>query len=271
MKEFFDSLDAKMAAYFKQKFGKKAPAAGSKAEPLDPDDIGCPIFLMVGSLSDCSLKDATAYARGLAETYITSPEIGRIRVFEDKAGARFIYELHEGGPGQSIIEPVLEQLAQGHKVRVQMTNGAQVVIEEAHNEVFSLVYPASNEILPTAQLPGLETETDEGILWRIEDLCTPMALKELYPQNKKLVHVGGVILGVAVSLFMLTGGIYTVTQSGALDGDALLRQTKAGIVTDANDNPVWQLDKARIAAEQEGKTLRALKKTPSGWKWELNN
>jgi hypothetical protein len=269
MKAFFDSLDAKMAAFFKQKFGKKAQAA--KVDALDPADIGCPIFLMVGSLAECSLKDATAYARGLAETYITSPEIGRIRIFEDKAGARFIYELQEGGPGRSIIEPVLEQLAEGHKVRVQMTNGAQVVIEQAHNEVFSLVYPATDEILSSAQLPGLETESDEGVLWRIEDLCNTTELKELYPQNKKLVHVGGVILGVAISLFMLTGGIYTVTQSGALDGDALLRQTKAGILTDANDNPVWQLEKARMAAEQEGKTLRALKKTPSGWKWELNN
>ena len=155
-------------------------------------------------------------------------------------------------------------------MRVQLTNGSQVVIEEANNEVFSLVYPAANEVI-SAQLPGLETETDEGVLWRIEDLCGTTELKELYPQNKKLVHVGGVVLGAAAALFMLTGGIYTVTQSGALDGDALLRQTKAGIIADTNDNPVWQLEKARMAAEQDGKTLRALKKTPSGWKWELNN
>jgi hypothetical protein len=77
------------------------------------------------------------------------------------------------------------------------------------------------------------------------------------------------MLGVAISLFMLTGGIYTVTQSGMLDGDTLLRQTKAGLLTDTNDNPVWQLDKARIAAEQEGKAVRALKKGPTGWNWEL--
>ena len=268
MKAFFDSLDAKMAAFFKAKFAKKAPV--TPAASIDPDDIGAPIFVMVGSLTGCSAKDAMAYARGLAETYITAPEIGRIRVFEDKAGARFIYELQEGGPGRSIIEPVLEQLAEGHKVRVHLTNGAQVVIEDAHNEVFSLVYPASNEIIATAQLPGLETESDEGVLWRIEDLCGNVELKELFPQNKKLTHIGGIILGIAVSLFMLTGGIYTVTQTGVLDGDALLRQTKAGILTDTNDNPVWQLERARIAAEQEGKSLGALKKGATGWTWELN-
>lgn len=268
MKAFFDSLDAKMAAFFKTKFTKKVTAV---APPLDPNDIGAPVFVMVGSLSDCSMKDALAYARGLAETYITAPEIARIRVFEDKAYGRFIYELHEGGPGRSIIEPVLEHLEAGQKVRVHLTNGAQVVIEHAHNEVFSLVYPASNEIIPAAQIPGLETETDEGVLWRIEDLCGKVEMKELYPQDKKLTHIGGVILGVAASLFMLTGGIYTVTQTGILDGDALLRQTKAGMLTDTVDNPVWQLDKARIAAEQEGKTLRALKKDAKGWSWELTN
>lgn len=268
MKAFFDSLDAKMAAWYKSKFSKKvAPVAA----PVDPDELGAPIFIMVGSLADCSLKDAVAYARGLAETYITAPEIARIRVFEDKAFGRFIYELQEGGPGRSIIEPVLEHLEGGQKVRVQLTNGAQVVIEEAHNEVFSLVYPASNEVIQAAQLPGLESESDEGVLWRIEDLCGNVEMKELYPQDKKLTHIGGVILGVGVSLFMLTGGIYTVTQTGLLDGDILLRQTKAGMLTDTNDNPVWQLEKARIAAEQEGKTLRALKRDDKGWKWELAN
>jgi hypothetical protein len=267
MKAFFDSLDAKMATFFKDKFSKKVGAKA--ADQIAPEDIGAPIFLQVGSLTDCTAKDATAYARGLAETYITSPEIARIRVFEDKGHGRFIYEIQEGGPGRSIIEPVLEQLAAGQKVRVHLVNGAQAVIEEAHSEVFSLVYPASNEVIHATQLPGLETENDEGVLWRIEDLCGAVEMKELYPQNKKLVHIGGVMLGVAISLFMLTGGIYTVTQTGILDGDALLRQTKAGMLTDTVDNPVWQLDKARIAAEQEGKTLGALKKDAKGWSWEL--
>lgn len=269
MKAFFDSLDAKIAAFFKSKFGKKAPPTGAQAVALDPEDIGAPIFVMLGSLTGCTAKDAMAYARGLAETYITAPEIARIRVFEDKVGARFVYELQEGGPGRSIIEPVLEQFESGQKVRVHLTNGAQVVIEESLGEIFSLVYPAASEAIPTAQLPGLESESDEGVLWRIEDLCGNVEMKELFPQNKKLTHIGGIILGVAVSLFMLTGGIYTVTQTGVLDGDALLRQTKAGILTDTNDNPVWQLDRARIAAEQEGKSLGALKKGSNGWTWEL--
>ena len=265
MKEFLDSLDAKMLGFFKSKFS----ATKKAVVPVDPDDEGAPIFIMVGSLTDCTMKDAIAYARGLAETYITAPEISRIRVVNDVAHGRFIYELQEGGPGRSVIEKVLEQVNANHKVRIHLTNGAQAVIEQTHDEVFTLIYPASDEIIRPEQLPGLETEVDEGQLWHIEQLCGDETLDELYPQNKKLVHIGGAILGVALSAFMLTGGAYTVLRSGMLDGDTLLRQTKAGMLTDTNDNPVWQLDKARSAAEKDGLALRALKKGPGGWSWEL--
>ncbi|KVP16987.1 hypothetical protein [Burkholderia ubonensis] len=264
MKAFFDSMDAKMAAFFKSKFGK-----AKKVSPLDPDDTGAPIFIMLGSLTDCTMKDAVAYARGLAETYITAPEIARIRVFDDHMHGRIVYELQEGGPGRSVIEKVLEQLDADQKVRIQLTNGAQAVIEETHGEVFSLIYPAADEIIRPEQLPGLETEDEVGQLWKIEDLCGDEEMKELFPQNKKLVHIGGAILGVALSAFMLSGAAYTVLRSGMLDGDALLSQTKAGMLTDTVDNPAWQLDKARIAAEKDGQALRALKKGPGGWSWEL--
>lgn len=268
MKEFFDSLDAKLLAFFKSKFSKKAKAP-QEAVPLNPDDVGAPIFVMVGSLSGGTMKDAVAYARGLAETYITAPDISRIRVYDDQLNNRYIYEIAEGGPGLSIIEKLLEQLDAGMKVRLHLVNGAQAVIEETHGEIFSLIYPASDEAIRPEMLPGLETNDEEGVLWKIDDLVGVEELKEMYPQKRALVHIGGAILGVAISLFMLTGGIYTVVRSGVFDGDALLRQTKAGLLTDTVDNPVWQLDKARSAAEKDGKALSALKKGPNGWTWEL--
>jgi hypothetical protein len=268
MKEFFDSLDAKMLAFAKTRFGKKSKAPKDPA-PVDPNDIGAPFFFMMGSLSGGTLKDATSYARGLAETYIHAPDISRVRVFDDKPHNRFVYEICEGGPGLSVMEKVLEQLDAGQKVRLHLVNGAQAVIEETHGEVFSLIYPATDEAIRPAQLTGLETKDDEGQLWKIDDLVGDVELTELFPQKRALVHVGGVVLGVAISLFMLTGGLYTVVHSGVLDGDALLRQTKAGYLTDTVDNPVWQLDKARNAAEKGGKALSALKKGPSGWTWEL--
>jgi hypothetical protein len=268
MKEFLDSLDEKVVGFFKSKVGRKSKAPQDTA-PQDPNDIGAPFFFMMGSLSGGTLKDASSYARGLAETYIHAPDISRVRVFDDKANNRFVYEVCEGGPGLSVIEKVLEQLAAGHKVRLHLVNGAQAVIEEAHGEVFSLIYPASDEALRPAQLTGLETKDDEGPLWKIDDLAGDVELAELFPQKRALVHVGGGVLGVALSLFMVTGAIYTVVHSGVLDGDALLRQTKAGYLTDTVDNPVWQLDKARNAAEKDGKALSALKKGPSGWTWEL--
>lgn len=265
MKTFFDGLDQKAKAFFQSKFGK-ARKARPAAELVD---AGAPIFILIGSLTDCTLKDATAYVRGLAETFITAPEVARIRVFDDRANRRFVYELQEGGPGLSVIEKVLELTKDGQKVRIHLTNGAQAVVEEAHDEVFTLVYPASDEMIRPQQLPGLETEYDEGQLFRLEDLSGTEELKELYPVNRNLTHIGGAILGVALSAFMLTGGIYTVVRSGMLDGDELLRQTKAGMLADTHDNPVWQMDKARVAAEQSGQALSALKKGPTGWSWEL--
>jgi hypothetical protein len=268
MKEFFDGLDAKLVGFFKSRFSKKAKAP-QEAVALDPDDVGSPIFIMMGSLSGGTLKDAIAYARGLAETYITAPDISRIRVYDDQLNNRYVYEIAEGGPGLSILEKVLEQLEAGAKVRLHLVNGAQAVIEETHGEVFSLIYPASDEAIRPEQLPGFETKDDEGQLWKIQDLVGDVELSEMYPQKRALVHIGGVVLGVAISLFMLTGAIYTVVRSGVLDGDALLRQTKAGMLADTVDNPVWQLDKARSAAEKDGKALSALKKGPNGWTWEL--
>ncbi len=56
MKEFFNSLDARMLAFVK---GLRTKAdTPVDLQGLDPDDIGSPIFLMVGSLSGCTAKDA---------------------------------------------------------------------------------------------------------------------------------------------------------------------------------------------------------------------
>lgn len=271
MKEFFDTLDERMFAFFKS-FSKK-PKGPTPEQLLDPDDIGAPIFLMVGSLSGCTLKDAESYARGLAETYVVSPQLGRIHVYDDKEKGRFVYEIHEGGPEQSIVEKVIAQLAEGKKVRIRLTNGATAVIEEANNEVFSLVYPAEKDGTG-AKLPGLEygdlAEGDDLTVHEVAEYCSETPLEELFPENRKLANIGGVVLGVAVSLFVLTGGIYTVVASEILDGDILFRQAKNGQLSDATDNPVWQLEKARIAAEKDGQSVRALKKGPTGWSWDLS-
>lgn len=268
MKEFFDSLDERMFAFFKS-FSKK-PKGPSPEQLLEPDDIGAPIFLMVGSLSGCTHKDAESYARGLAETYVVSPQLGRIYVYDDKEKGRFVYEIHEGGPEYSIVEKVIAELSEGKKVRIRLTNGATAVIEEANNEVFSLVYPAEAD--GKAKLPGLEfgDEDDLQAVREVADYCSQTELIELFPENRKLVNIGGVILGVAVSLFVLTGGIYTIVASEVLDGDILFRQAKNNQLSDATDNPVWQLEKARIAAEKDGQSVRALKKGPTGWSWDLS-
>lgn len=263
MKAFFENLDAKAAAFIKARLGRKVTPV---SPALPPEEAGDPLVLILGSLTDCTLKDAVAYARGLAESYITAPELARIRVFEDVAAGRYVYEIHEGGPGFSIADMVLTECAAGNKVRVHLANGAHAHIEEVHGELISLIYPAgSADTDPTT--PGL-AEHDEGHIWDIEALCSGEPLKEIYPENKQLTRVSGAMLGVSLSLFMLTGGAYTVLHSGLLDGDPMFRMAKSGIMAEASDNPVWQLDKARNAAAED-QSVRMLKKDSKGWSWEL--
>lgn len=248
----------------------KAPvsAAGGAVPAGAPVPSGAPIFLLMGSLTGCSYKDAVAYARGLAETYVIAPQLGRFRVQEDKVNGRFIYEVQEGGPGLSVIDGALAQLAAGQPVRIALANGGSASVEEAHGEVLSLIYPPGSDVenklaLEYQEQPVQDTAVD------IEVFCGAVKLEEVFPEQRVLTHAGSLSLFLAGVLFMLTGAAYTVVQSGVFDADALLTLTKAGYVAESSDNPVWHLEKARSAAAKESKVLSALKKSPKGWSWEL--
>lgn len=264
MIEFFQSMDAKMAAFFKRKLRQVTPIQGA----VKPEDVGSPLFLAFGSITNCTMADAMANARAQAETYVSSPEIAYYRVYEDGFTGRFVYEVREGGPENSIIEKVLDKLQMGDKVAISLTNGAVAVIQEVNQEIFTLVYKSEEE-LQLSQENALSVDDLTVAPVHIETLMGSERIKEVYPVQKGWEHAGGIILGVAISLFVLSGAVYVALTSGALDGDALMRQTKIGQITDGADNPVWQLDKARSIADKEGKVVRVLKKGPNGWSWEL--
>lgn len=271
MKEFFDRLDARMLAFFKGQRGKnqKRRQGAPRAKVLQLTETESPIFLLMGSLSGCTFKDADVYARGLAESFVKSPHLGRIHLHEDKPNRRFIYEIHEGGPERSVIEKVVAELNQGKKVGIQLANGATTVIEEANGEIFSLIYPTEEEGSQSQLLRGEDQVPIE--IQPVEAYASDLPLKELFPQKHQLKKLGFRVLGATFSLFVLTGGIYTVVASGALEGDIITRQAKAGLLVAATDNPVWQLERARQAAEAGGQYVLALKKTAGKWSWELSS
>lgn len=278
MNDFFRSMDEKLLSLFKGLGRSRVVAAPKSAEaPTSP------LFLMMGSLTNCSIKDAEAYARGLAATYITAPELGRFRVFEDRGQGRIIYEIQEGGCGFSVAEKVLQHLASGRGVRLPMTNGAHVIIEQSQGEVYTLVYPAAEappadveadaasdaeDVVVPSRVLGLDEE-DAADDFTFEDVVGVEPLKELYPENLFLVKVSGVMLGMTGLLFLVTGVLYVLANSGLVAGDVLYRLAKQGSYITAEDSPVAQLGNSYRAAG-ENKSLKALKRDSKGkWSWEL--
>lgn len=292
MPAFIDKLKA-------LKRPKKGAAAAAVAAPISP-----PIFLMVGSVSGVSRKDATAYARGLAEANVISPVLGRIHVLEDKARNRWVYEVHEGGGEFSIAEKVLARLDAGERVLIELANNYYLSVEDTGGEIFSLVHQPSADPLAAAavgapgpvqaSLPGLD---DQGIAALSAELGEPVEvvrapavadaetteaapvierpvsvsvyegksrLEELFPENKALSKFSFVLVGVSSALFITLGLLYTVLQAGVFDKDAMFTLTKAGHLADASDNPVWQLGKARNEADKTGNHIKALKRGPNG-------
>lgn len=244
--------------------------AASLGEPIEDASLvtgpGAPTALLFGSIAGCSAKDADAYARGLAESTLTSPAMAFIRVFFDKPNNRYVYEVHEGGPGLSIVEKVLEALAAGQAVRIALTNGAQVAIEEAHGEIYSLIFPPAAEEL----VPGGDEPAPAAVpVSHIQAYTGMHKLASLIRQRKSLVPWGVLTLMATGSLFVVTGAVWVLMKSDILEGDFLITQVKDGYVAQAADNPVVQLDKVRAIAEREGKVLHKLEKTAKGWSHEL--
>lgn len=269
----------------------RRPGATPVVEPAAASEESAPLFLDVGSLTGVTRKDALAFARGLAESNVTTPSQGRLQVWEDKANARWVYEVHEGGTEFSIAQKVVEALGRGDKVCITLANGASLTVEEASGgELFSLVHqPAADAPEPRAHQPDLFGHEDahaqparvvepsaaasDGPAAAVSEPVSRFAgrlpLLELFPEDKSLSQIGLGMLGVSFTLFIALGLGYTVVSAGLFDKDALLTLSKAGYVADASDNPVWQLAKARSEADKAGTHIKALKKGPSGWSWEL--
>mgnify|MGYP007002706517 CR=1 FL=1 len=66
------------------------------------------MLLILGSLESDSRKDVIAYARGLAESQVIAKEACFIDAV--KRNGRWLYEIHEGGPGRSVAQWVTSML-----------------------------------------------------------------------------------------------------------------------------------------------------------------
>lgn len=237
------------------------PVASAGKRGKEVEDAGRPVFLMLGSLSGVSRKVAEEFARGQADKVLTSVELGRIHVYDDKAHDRIIYEIHEGGPGLSIAEMVAARLDDQDKVQIALANDRFVSIEHTHGQIYTLI-----RTIEDAGFSEVQEVTD---IRDIAEFAGVAKLSEIYPDRNGLASLGGVLMGISLFAFLIAGGVHLVIKSGATDPDALFSFARKGVISDAADNPAWQLDKARQAAEKEGKHLKMLRKDARGWNWEF--
>lgn len=228
------------------------------------DESSAPTFLMVGSLSGITKKDAWTFVRGQAANFVSSPEEMRINAMEHSG--RWFYEIHQGGPGYSILPKVIEELEAERSVRIGTANGGFVEIHDELNEVYSLQYGAEDRFKKEVGVAG---QVEQEVAFISDFIDLRKSLVELYPQQVKLQLAGAISMVLAAILFMVTGTLYTFTQSGVLDVDAMVSTAKAGHVSAATDNPVWQLDRARTEADAAKTTVSTLKRDGKSWTWEL--
>ena len=225
----------------------------------EEEDAGHPTFLHLASLSGTSRKDAEAVARGLADQMLTSVEIGRVHVYDDQARGRMIIEIHEGGPGRSIAQKVAEALDANQPVQIALANNAILVVDRTHDQIFSLIHQDDEQ----------SKHEEFEHLRPITDFAGEVKLSEIFPDRNGLASLGGVLLGLSLITFLVSGAVFTVIKSGAAQPDALFAAASSGVVIDASDNPAWQLDRARTAAEKEDKRIKMLRKDARGWNWEF--
>jgi hypothetical protein len=258
-----------MFKFKKFNFRKKNSQALAVAEKPVDVEVSLPFFLMVGSLRDCSVKDAELFARGLAEKYITALQLGRINVVKDKTQDRIIYEIHEGGPMLSILDGVLANLGKSDLVCIELTNGNHVEIADVNGELFTLVYPSVED----GDLKPLSMDSlgvvKELTFTPIAQLCSKLSIPELYPERRTLIKAGGVLMAISFLALTIACLSLVVVKSGIFQSDKALLQAKQGYLSDVDNNPLSQLDRARFASEQAGRPLKFLKKDAKGWSWEL--
>lgn len=224
-----------------------------------------PFILMVGSLKGVSFKEAKMFAEGLAERFISAPKMARVGVQHDKPRNRILYEIHEGGAGYSVLPRVLELLEDKQHIRVELANEAYIEISDEFGELVTLHYPEGTH----ENLGGFVEDYVPPPSTRLEDLYTLPKLPELFPEKRGLAVAG--IGAMLLAAFCLFGSVvyFSLMTSGFFTADPVAAMGKGRYPPSVEDNPYWQLEKAKLAAQSAKKTIDKLEKKDGKWSWRL--
>lgn len=226
-----------------------ADASGAQAFLSDP-----PMLLIVGSLDAGSRADVLAYARGLAESQV----IAKDACFVDaiKLDGRWLYEVHEGGVGRSVVRWVANMLSNnpGSKVNLPLAGERVASIGEVGGELVTIVYPPSEEKYRSALSGSLEMEPGAQ-------------LAPFYGSAAPLRNAAAGLFAVSVLLFLISGTALFL-RANAMDVERFAGRFAAsnqGMRTDLTNLPSVQLDIAAKKIKANSGYLSYLKLEKGRW------
>ena len=261
-----NSIAAKVPVKEKTKalLKKLSKKAGVSAELRPIEYTGAPLFLMIGSLQGCSLKDAYAYARGLAQKYTSAQDSTWIHVFEQRVEGRFVYEIQEGGSGQSVADKVLTGLTlDATPTVIILANGRYAEVADVRGEVSTLIYPQESDI--NGQ-PGIARAISFGQLVTAASL----RMKGFNQIDVILRKVALRLLSFSGAMFFLVGAWAVFVGSGLYASKPIQDAVENAEIKVAIDDPIANLNRARSDAEAKSVLILKLTKKDGSWSYVLS-
>lgn len=224
------------------RFYRKSQADNDAAEPGVPcaapaGDENAILTLIVGSLAGASKRDVTAYMRGIAEAHITAKDTCYLGLRRQRG--RWLYEIHEGGPGLSVLDNVAAHLdvSPDASLYYQLADGRVVEIIESENDVISVIFPKHEDKPIPAEPP----------------VFSRRKLAPYIGTGAALRTLGTVLLGFGFTALVLAGGAHVLANS-LIDTDRLLRREAAArpLLNTAAHLPIFEFERARKSALTSG-------------------
>lgn len=215
-----------------------------------------PLMLIVGSMEADSRSDVLAYARGIAESQVIAKEACFVDAFKD--AGRWIFEIHEGGPGKSIGKWVVDALSAnpGSRVSLPLSANRVATVNETSGEIVTIIHPPSEEKHARAAdaVASLQLGKD---------------LKPLLGTAEEWKITSMALLGLSTLLFVM-GGAALFLKAHAVDIErfsARFASANPSSRTDIKNLPIVQLDNAVKGFSATAGYLSFLKLEKGRWTW----
>ena len=238
-------------------FTRKDPVLDALADDLildgdRHDEAGAPLYVCIGSISGAKKGDVEAVVENLIQNQCQTPSLVKSMIVKDKANDRWVYEIHEGGPGFSLYHAFNVSEA---PLYVKLTDNRVLFIEDSHAELVALTYTNRPDLLKeAADVPS-----------------SGKALTPYVRDETPLVKAGKVIFGAGLLALLVSYGS-AFGLGYALQNDLLPNPYVTSAPTALNMELAAQLklsQEALLATKDPFSYVRKLEKVNGQWVREL--